>query len=353
MRFTILSFIILVVLSSCSGTKNLTKADIDMPSRFMPGEESASTPDSLSLADLKWWEFYSDSTLSSIMKIALENNLDILKAAAKVDQMREMYGVAKANMLPEIGFNVAYSHETNKYDGGPTSKDPEHDLKFPISWEFNLWGSLQKATNAGEARYAASVEDYRSMRMTLIAEVATTYFRLLSLENELAIVRQTLKTREEALHQAKLRFEGGLTSETVYQQAMVEYSSTASLIPDLELKVTSMRNSLTMLMGEYPKEAFERRTIIFDPDVDKKLPFRSGIVSVSVWLARRLSLSATASGASGKATISAKGKQRSCTWAAWAISRLCPGIAIPNCSLQPRQRSWPPPRLHWPSCALR
>ncbi len=273
MRFTILSFIILVVLSSCSGTKNLTKADIDMPSRFMPGEESASTPDSLSLADLKWWEFYSDSTLSSIMKIALENNRDILKAAAKVDQMREMYGVAKANMLPEIGFNVAYSHETNKYDGGPTSKDPEHDLKFPISWEFNLWGSLQKATNAGEARYAASVEDYRSMRMTLIAEVATTYFRLLSLENELAIVRQTLKTREEALHQAKLRFEGGLTSETVYQQAMVEYSSTASLIPDLELKVTSMRNSLTMLMGEYPKEAFERRTIIFDPDVDKKLPF--------------------------------------------------------------------------------
>lgn len=98
MRFTILSFIILVVLSSCSGTKNLTKADIDMPSRFMPGEESASTPDSLSLADLKWWEFYSDSTLSSIMKIALENNRDILKAAAKVDQMREMYGVAKANI---------------------------------------------------------------------------------------------------------------------------------------------------------------------------------------------------------------------------------------------------------------
>ncbi len=54
----------------------------------------------------------------------------------------------------------------------------------------------------------ASVEDYRAMRMTLIAEVATAYFKLLSLESELAIVRQTLQTREEALNQARIRFEG-------------------------------------------------------------------------------------------------------------------------------------------------
>lgn len=110
------------------------------------------------------------------------------------------------------------------------------------------------------------------MRMTLVAEVATAYFRLLSLENELAIVRQTLNTREEALKLAKLRFEGGLTSETVYQQAMVEYSSTASLIPDLELRVTSMRNSLTSLMGEFPREALENRDVVIDTDFADRFP---------------------------------------------------------------------------------
>ncbi len=82
------------------------------------------------------------------------------------------------------------------------------------------------------------------MRMELIAEVATVYVRLLSLENELAIVKRTLHTRQESLDQARIRFEGGLTSETVYQQAKVEYSTAASMIPDLELRVTSTRNAL-------------------------------------------------------------------------------------------------------------
>lgn len=259
-------------MSSCSGTKNLTRANIDMPASYMTGKDSISAPDTLTLADVKWWEFYSDPTLTAILRTALENNRDILKAAARVEQMRALYGVAKADLLPQIGANVAYSYETNKYNGGKTTTDPEYDLKFPISWEINLWGSMFQAKNAGQARFVASVEDYRAMRMTIIAEVATAYFKLLSLENELSIVRQTLKTREEALHLAKIRFEGGLTSETIYQQAKVEYSSTASLIPDLELRVTSMRNSLTTLMGEYPREAFENRDIVFDTDFADKLP---------------------------------------------------------------------------------
>lgn len=259
-------------MSSCSGTKNLTRANIDMPASYMTGKDSIPATDTLTLADVKWWEFYSDPTLTAILRTALENNRDILKAAAKVEQMRALYGVAKADLFPQIGANVAYSYETNKYNGGKTTTDPEYDLKFPISWEINLCGSMFQAKNAGQARFVASVEDYRAMRMSLIAEVATAYFKLLSLENELSIVRQTLKTREEALHLAKIRFEGGLTSETIYQQAKVEYSSTASLIPDLELRVTSMRNSLTTLMGEYPREAFENRDIVFDTDFADKLP---------------------------------------------------------------------------------
>ena len=128
------------------------------------------------------------------------------------------------------------------------------------------------ARNAGKARYIASEEDYRALRMELIAEVATVYVRLLSLENELAIVKRTLHTRQESLNQAKIRFEGGLTSETVYQQAKVEYATAASLIPDLELRITSTRNALTLLMGEYPHEIPGERSFDFYPNLEEKLP---------------------------------------------------------------------------------
>lgn len=274
MKYTSLLSLIAILLlgASCSGTRNLSRPDVEMPAAFVPADSVAGASDSLTLADIKWWELYSDPTLTRIITAALNNNRDILKAAAKVEQMRAIYGVAKADMLPRIDANVAYSYETNKYGGGPTTKDPEHDLKFPITWEVNLWGAMAQAKNAGKARFIASLEDYRAMRMTLVAEVATAYFRLLSLENELAIVRQTLSTREESLKLAKLRFEGGLTSETVYQQAMVEYSSAASLIPDLELRVTSMRNSLTSLMGEFPREALESREVAIDTDFADRFP---------------------------------------------------------------------------------
>ena len=89
----------ILALASCSGTKNLVPADVDMPEAYMPGLES----DTASIADLTWWEFYADSTLTRLMRLALDNNRDLLKAAARVEQMRQLYGIDKANFYPEIG----------------------------------------------------------------------------------------------------------------------------------------------------------------------------------------------------------------------------------------------------------
>lgn len=84
MKKLLFAVIAILSLSACSGTKDLAEARVDMPVAFTPGHTPVTPQDSLSLADLKWWEFYADSTLSSIMRIALENNRDLQKAAAKV-----------------------------------------------------------------------------------------------------------------------------------------------------------------------------------------------------------------------------------------------------------------------------
>ena len=259
----------LPLLWCCSGTKNLSRPDtVSMPDTYVAGAEI----DSLSLSDLKWWQFYSDSTLVRIMRHALDNNRDLLKCASRVEEMRRLYGVEKLNLLPTVRLDAGYSHETNNYNGSGTTKDPEVDLKLPITWEINLFGSLSHARKGAAARFEATVSDYRAMRMTLISEVATTYFRLLLLENELAIVRQTLDTRRESLEQARIRFEGGLTPETTYQQAKVEYATTASLIPDLELRIVAMRNALTLLMGDYPHEIDTRQGFMFDSKIGSRMP---------------------------------------------------------------------------------
>ena len=60
--------------------------------------------------------------------------------------------------------------------------DPEYDLKVTLGWELNLWGAMTWAKRQGAASYKASVEDWRAMRMTLVAEVASAYFRLIALD---------------------------------------------------------------------------------------------------------------------------------------------------------------------------
>ena len=125
-------------------------------------------------------------------------------------------------------------------------------MKATLSWEADLWGNLRWAKRKGAAEYLASVEAARAMQMTLVAEVATAYFELVALDHELGVVRRTVETREESVRQAKLRFEGGLTSETAYQQAKVELASASALIPDLELRIVQKENQISVLAGDYP-----------------------------------------------------------------------------------------------------
>ncbi len=259
---------VLTVISSCSGVKNLSKPELAMPATYTP----ESPNDSLTIADMAWWEFYADEPLRKIIARTLENNRDLLKAAARVEQMRKLYGIEKVNLTPEVTGLLSADHETNNYGGNGTKKDPEYDLKVSVGWEVNLWGALSWARKQSGAKYLASVEDMRAMRMTLVAEVAEAYFRLIALDNELDIVKQTLVTRKESLEQARLRFEGGLTSETVYQQAKVEYASTASLVPNLERQISVARNAITLLMGEYPAQELERSTLYLNETLPAKLP---------------------------------------------------------------------------------
>ena len=89
--------------------------------------------------------------------------------------------------------------------------------------------------------------------MSLVAQVAQSYFELIALDHELSIVRQTLHAREEGVRLAKLRFEGGLTSETSFQQAQVELARTATLVPDLERSIVIKENEIALLTGTFAR----------------------------------------------------------------------------------------------------
>ncbi len=110
------------------------------------------------------------------------------------------------------------------------------------------------------------------MRMTVIAEVASAYYRLLAQEATIDITRRTLITREESMNKARLRFEAGLTSELVYLQTRTEYLSTQSLIPELSRQAEILRTALSVLTGEYPSSDYIRHKIDLGDVLPPSLP---------------------------------------------------------------------------------
>lgn len=254
-------------ISSCSGVKNLSKPDIDIPESY-----TTDNVDSVSVADLEWMEFYTDPTLVAIIQKALENNKDIRIAASRIEELRQLYGVEKLNYLPEIKAVVGITNETNDYANKNFTRSREISVKPQLSWEMDLWGGLSYSQKKSAATFMASVYDRRAMEMTVISEAATAYFNLVALENELSIVRKTITTRKQALEKSLLRFEGGLTSEIVYQQAKVELATTEALVPGLVSKINIAKNAIFLIMGELPNDDIKLTGNSFRENIPDLMP---------------------------------------------------------------------------------
>ena len=261
---------------SCSPAKYCAEPELDMPEEF----DMELPADSLTVADMEWWKIYPDTLLQKLIRQALEYNKDMLAAAERVRELEYRYRIQRADLWPSFNINAAADDEYNNYGGADPSHDPEIGSKASLTWEIDLWGHLRWAGRARMAEYLASVEAQRALRMTLIADVATAYFELMALDNELEIVRSTLTTRREGVTQAKLRLDGGLTDEIPYQQALVELATTEALVPDIERQVALKESEIAFLAGSYPT-AIERSKTSDELSYREEVPI--GVPSDLLW----------------------------------------------------------------------
>ena len=257
-----------VSVSSCSPAKYCAEPELDLPDRYTV----SSGVDSATVADMEWWKVYADTTLQKLISDALEYNKDMLIAAERVRELEYRYRIQRSDLWPAISAEAYADNEYNNYGGDDSEPDdPELGPKLSLSWEIDLWGHLRWASREKLAEYLSGVEARRALKMTLVADVARAYFELLALDNELNIVRRTLNTRQAAVNKAKLRFDGGLTSEVPYQQSLVELASTASLVPDLEARVAMKESELAFLTGSYPR-AIERGKALLELSYGREIP---------------------------------------------------------------------------------
>ncbi len=245
----ILCAVLLTTVSSCKLGKAYTRPEMVLPDRL---DSLTQDGDTFSLADMHWWEIYGDTILQQLIEKTLANNKDMLSCMARIKELAALKRVDLGAMFPKFDANIYANREVENYGGDSRDDAPEIHATMLISWEIDLWGRLRWAYEQSGAELLQAIDNQRALQVSLVAQVAQSYFELSALDNELAIVKQTLRAREEGLRLAKLRFEGGLTSETPYQQAQVELARTATLVPDLERSIAIKENEIALLAGEFP-----------------------------------------------------------------------------------------------------
>lgn len=218
----------------------------------MPNTFEALTVTPISVTDIGWSTLYKDSILQSYIIKALDHNKDLRIAVSRIKEMEANKRISFANMFPSLNYGSESYRKLENYGGDAAAYTNKINANVNVSWEVDVWGKLRWANDAGIASYLQTLEAQRSLKLTLVAEVAQSYFELEALDKELKIVKQTLEARKEGVRFAKLRYDGGLTSEIPYRQSLVELARTETLIPSLEQSIKLKENDLFVLMGEYP-----------------------------------------------------------------------------------------------------
>lgn len=257
----------LVLTASCKIGQPYTKPETSLPD--FPDQIAT---DSFSIADLKWWDIYEDTLLQDLIRHTLDYNKDMLTASARIKELAALKRIDVSKLVPQINGQLYGEKDAENYGGNHYNSDPELDAKFLASWELDIWGNLRWGVERSKALLMQSIEEKRALQVSLVAQVAQSYFELVALDQELSIVKQTLHAREEGVRLAKIRFEGGLTSETSYQQAQVELARTATLVPELEKTIVTKENEIALLCGEFPHEILRMKANDHQGKVPEELP---------------------------------------------------------------------------------
>jgi multidrug efflux system outer membrane protein len=229
------------------------------------------TPPGSSIADLPWWEIFSDPTLDDLIRTALDNNRNLRVSLARIEEARARLGVVRADLYPNIfyGANAGYADST-KVDN-TTSAAAFADVSYIV----DLWGRVRRSNEAALRDLLATEEAYGVVTITLVADVARAYFQLRGIDKRLDIAERTIETRQHSLDIVQVRFDAGMVSEVDVHQARIQLTGAQASVETFKRLRAQTENAISLLLGQPPMSIPRGLPIddqIFPPEVPAGLP---------------------------------------------------------------------------------
>jgi multidrug efflux system outer membrane protein len=261
--------------TGCTVGPDYVRPNVDMPDAWRFEDKSARDT-----ANTEWWKQFQDPVLDALIIEALENNKNIRLATANIEKAAAALVQSRSQLFPQIGYSGSGTRQRATEQGAtpvPSSvANPQTSLQGLVnaSWEIDLWGRIQRLSEAAEANVLATEEAKCGVIFSLVSSVAGSYIQLLGLDMQLMIARRTLETYAESVRLFELQFQYGQISQMNVEQARTQYETAAGKIPQIESEIAQTEHALSILLGRNPGPIQRNRTL-FDltiPAVPSGLP---------------------------------------------------------------------------------
>jgi len=242
--------------SGCAVGPNYQPPRVDTPSQWTSPLIGGETNGPAELAS--WWKHFSDPNLDSLMTMAVQSNLTLRGAAARVREARADRDVVAGGLWPSAGSSASYSRNrfgANGFPPLPPGTQLDYNLYnagFDAAWELDVFGGTRRTVEAANAEIGAAETGRREVLVSLLAEVARNYTEARGYQQRLIITRQNIEVQQEALSLTQNRYQNGLGSDLEIQQATALLEKTKSQLPSLETGFAQTVHHLAVLLGQPP-----------------------------------------------------------------------------------------------------
>ncbi|MDB4725619.1 efflux transporter outer membrane subunit, partial [Akkermansiaceae bacterium] len=203
----------------------------------------------------KWWSSFSDSKLSSLLSQAEKANPEAQAALARLDQSRAILGLSRADRIPTLTGEALISRQRDtqrdvfELPGEPYTR---YRAALNLNYEIDFWGRVRRTINRQKALTQAVAADYITAQLSTKAEVARDYLALRHLDEEIQLLANTVKLREENEGLVKVRVDVGATTPIDSSRARSLTETARAELFRLKQRRTELENAIAVLTGANP-----------------------------------------------------------------------------------------------------
>ena len=250
------------VMQSCFTAKTYERPQLKSENNY---RLATATTDTTSLADISWNELFTDPILQKHINSGLQYNYDIRIAIQNIAAAEANMKQGKAGYFPTVGLGADWTHQQlskNSQFGAILQDRSTDQYQFTgnLSWEADIWGKIRSNKRATNAAYLQTVAAKQAVQTQLISDIASSYFQLMSLDAQLRVADSTLGNRTKSIEIIKALKDAGNSNEVGVKQTEAQLYATQIIAEDLKNSIAIIENSLSILLGESPRN-IERSTL--------------------------------------------------------------------------------------------